>query len=223
MMNADQLRETYNRYFSTETNKWSSTSQRETQKIARTIFSWLKRYGFTKTKPTLLDVGCGTGYFTQAFSSQGIGAVGLDYSEVALEKARTLFMSVSFIQMNGFEPQLNNQFDIIFCRGFSGFNTHDLNFVSGWVNRYIPSLNPGGYFILGYSTDFSGTEKQGETVNHSKEELSRLCELVQADFVGMKMFSYLGWISVIKRWLYSTLLGKQQKVYFYLFFRRSGI
>lgn len=221
MMNADQLRDTYNRYFSSETNKWSSTNQKETQKITRTIFSWLKSYGFSRAKPTLLDVGCGTGFFTQAFSLQGWKVTGLDYSEVALQKAKTLFPGVSFIQMNGFEPVLNGQFDIIFCRGFSGFNTHDLDFVSSWVNRYIPYLNPGGYFILGYSSDFSGNEKQGETVNHSKEELKRLTERVQADFVGMKRYSYLGWISIAKRWLYSTLLHKQQKVYFYLFYRRS--
>src|SRR5688572_163523 len=110
MMNADQLRETYNRYFSSETNRWSSTNQQETRKITRTIFSWLKHYGFSNAKPTLLDVGCGTGFFTHAFSQQGLEVTGLDYSEVALHKAKVLFPGVSFIQMNGFEPQLSRQF-----------------------------------------------------------------------------------------------------------------
>lgn len=221
-MNADQLRETYNRYFSGDTNKWSSTNQRETHKIAQTILSWLKEYGFSKSGATLLDVGCGTGFFTKAFSNLNIKSTGLDYSEVALQKAKDLFQNVPFIQMNGFEPHLDSQFDIIFCRGFSGFNTHDLGFVSGWVNRYLPYLSENGYFILGYSSDFTGKEKQGETVNHSKDELKRLAEQVEADLMGIKEFSYLGIISVLKRWVYSNVFGKQQKVYFYLFFRRRG-
>lgn len=221
MMNADQLRETYNRYFSSETNKWSSTNHKETRKIALTVLSWLRQIGFTKADSTLLDVGCGTGYFTKAFASLNLKCTGLDYSEVALQKAKELFPDIPFIQMNGFEPHLDKQFDVIFCRGFSGFNTHDLAFVSQWVNRYVQSLTANGYFILGYSSDFSGKEKPGETVNHARNELLLLAKLINAEFVVLKEFSYLGWISVAKRFIFSRILRKQQKVYFYLFFRRN--
>lgn len=220
-MNADQLRSTYNRYFSSEINRWSSTNHQETKKIALTILSWLKQFGFTPSfNSSLLDVGCGTGFFTKAFADINLKSTGLDYSDVALQKAQTLFPDLVFIQMNGFEPTLNSNYDIIFCRGFSGFNTHDLSFVSNWINRYIPHLTQNGYFVLGYSSDFSGKEKEGETVNHSKEELNQLTQLVNADFIGMKEFSYLGVVSLIKRWVFSTILGKQQKVYFYLFFKK---
>ena len=219
MMNAEQLRETYNEYFSRKTNRWSSTNPRETSKIADNILKWLKQFGLSKEALILLDVGCGTGFFTKAFRDLNINSIGLDYSEVAIQKAQKLFSDISFIQMNGFDPKLNRQFDLIFCRGFSGFNTHDLNFVASWVNRYVPYLTKGGYFILGYSSDFSGKEMEGETVNHSKSELIALTGKVNADFLGMKVFSYLGWISIVKRWIYSTILGRPQKAYFYLFFK----
>jgi SAM-dependent methyltransferase len=221
-MNAEQLRETYNRYFSSDTNRWSSTNHREALKVSKATLRWLSSYGFKKSKPALLDVGCGTGFFTNAFQELGVQATGLDYSEVALQKSRNLFNDVPFIQMNGFEPQLSSSYDIIFCRGFSGFNTHDLNFVRGWVNKYIPHLTPGGFFILGFRSDFSGKEKSGETVNHSRAELKALVDQIEADFIGMREFSYFGWISILKRWVYKRVLGKQQKIYFSLFFRKPA-
>jgi SAM-dependent methyltransferase len=221
MMNADQLRETYNRYFSNSSNKWSSTNQRETLKIAQTVLIWLRELGLKESDISLLDVGCGTGYFTQAFSRLGLKPIGLDYSDVALKKASETFPDIAFIQMNGFEPQLDSMFDIIFCRGFSGTNTHDLDFIANWMNRYIPYLNPGGFFVLGYSSDFSGKELEGETVNHSLQELNLLSTKIQVTYKGLKVFSYLGMISVIKRWFFSRLLNRQQKVYYYLFFTKE--
>lgn len=216
-MNPDQLRETYNKYFSSQENKWSSTNPVLTMRVAKQVLKWSKELGLTRKNLTLLDVGCGTGYFTNAFTDLGLKSTGLDYSDIAIAKASKAFPNSQFIHMNGFEPNLHDQYDIIFCRGFSGANTHDLDFIAGWVNRYVKFLSKDGFFVLAYSTDFSGVEKSGETVNHSRDELNELMKKINAKYKGLKIFSYLNWISKLKRWVYAVLLNRQQKVYYYLF------
>lgn len=220
-MNAENLRETYNRYFSSPSNTWSSTDIRKTQKVADQTISWLVKFGHRKGQGKMLDVGCANGYYTEAFRKRGYQAHGLDYSEVALEHARQKFPLCEFIQMNGFEPQLKVNYDLIFCRGFSGVNTHDLSFISGWINKYLTHLSPNGFFVLGYSSDFSGREKKSETVNHSREELDHLVKMIEGKYCDLLIFHYFGIVSQIKKQLMSLILKKKAKEYFYLIIQKK--
>jgi len=212
-MDAEKLRSTYNVYFSGDKNKWSSTNLAKTLKVCRQTLQWLKNVGFNKSNPRLLDVGCATGFYSESFRQLGADVTGLDYSEVAIQQAQKNFPECRFVQMNGFEPVFNEKFDIIFCRGFSGVNTHDLDFIASWINKYLVYLNKGGFFILSYSSDFTGTEKEGEIANHSKKELSSLVEKINGKNKGLRIFYYFGIISKIKR-RFDKLLGKVVKDYY---------
>jgi len=220
-MDAEHLRETYNKYFTEGGPSWSSADLKKTRKVVRRTLSWLRGYGLKKNKLNVLDVGCATGFYTEAFRQLGNQALGLDYSEIALEKAKTSFPECRFIQMNGFEPFFKETFDVIFCRGFSGANTHDIHFIAQWINRYMICLNPGGYFILSYSTNFSGKEKEGETVNLSLKELHDLASLILGTFCGIKLFHYFGPLSWFKKLLERKVLNKERKEYFSLFIRKA--
>lgn len=219
-MDAEKLRTTYNQYFQTSKSSWSSKDFTKTRKVARQTKQWLTEFGFMKKSVNFLDVGCATGYYTESFGRLGWNATGLDYSEVAVESARDEFPNCQFLQMNGFEPHFTNSFDVIFCRGFSGVNTHDLDFIATWINKYLPYLEKDGYFILSYSSNFSGIEKEGETVNHSKEELDQLVHRINAHYCGKQTFHYFGWLSQLKKWIERRLLGRNHKEYYYLFFKK---
>lgn len=221
MMDAENLRQTYNRYFSQEKNVWTSSDKKKTVKVARKTVQWIKQSGYTDVNGKFLDVGCATGFYTEAFRTLGFQSTGLDYSEEAVKQATKNFPNCNFIQMNGFDPKLSERYNLIFCRGFSGANTHDLDFIASWINKYINSLEPGGFFILGYSSDFSGKEKEGETVNMSQQELEALVSKVQATYSGLHIFYYFGWISKLKRIAEKTLLKKKVKDYYYVLFRRA--
>jgi SAM-dependent methyltransferase len=219
MMDAEKLRDTYDRYFSGDKNKWSSTDKRKTIKVAKATLGWARRLGFKKINPTLLDIGCATGFYTEAFRLEGCISTGLDYSTIAIEKAKAQFPACNFVQMNGFEPEFEQQFDLMFCRGFSGTNTHDLDFIASWINKYLKFLATGGFFILAYSSNFSGIEEPGTTVNHSKHELEVLSKKIEGDYRGLFIFYYFGWFSRTKRKI-EKLFKKDTRDYFYLFIQK---
>ena len=221
-MDPEKLRNKYNSYYSQIVNKWGSESMLKAERVVKTI---LKKVQFNsiqkKIGKTLLDVGCGTGYYTEAFRKKGFPATGLDYSEIAIKKAKNNFPQCKFVHMNGFEPKLDTKFDLIFCRGFSGANTHDLNYVSVWANKYIKLLNDNGVFIFSYSTNYSGKEKEGETVNWLNEEIREFFLMINAEKFHYFVFHYYGFISFLKKYIFRILFRSTRKDFFYLFFQKK--
>jgi SAM-dependent methyltransferase len=221
-MDAEQLRNTYNNYFSRKRNIWSSEDLKKTRKVARRTIQWLRGFGFSKTPFKLLDVGCATGFYTESFRQLGCDIVGLDYSEVALDKATDKFPHCKFVQMNGFDPHFNEKFDIVFCRGFSGANTHDLAFIAQWINRYMEFITTGGFFIFSYSSNFSGKEKEGEMVNLTMQEIEALTKRINGQYRGIRFFHYFGWISRLKKATEKKVLRKETRETFSVFIQKPS-
>jgi len=219
-MNAEELKIIYNQNFLKKSSNWSTSSSTRSLKIASHIKLYLKNWKRNSERGKLLDVGCATGFYSDAFQKIGFDVTGLDYSDVAVKLAKEKFPNCHFIQMNGFEPQFNSKFDVVFCKGFSGFNTHDLTFISTWANKYITLLNPGGFLVIGYSSSFTGKEKMNETVNHTKEELKSFQLLINAKYCGNSIFHYFGVISRMKKFLSRILLKSNKKIEYYLYFQK---
>ncbi|MFN7493234.1 MAG: class I SAM-dependent methyltransferase [Cyclobacteriaceae bacterium] len=220
MMNAEELKKIYNENFLSRSNRWSTSSNTRSLKIASHINAQIKILAKNCDLKKLLDVGCATGYYSDAFQKIGFEVTGLDYSDVAVKLAKEKFPRCHFVQMNGFEPEFTSKFDVIFCKGFSGFNTHDLNFISSWANQYISLLNPNGILVIGYSSNFSGQENLNETVNHTKKELVSLQGLIKAKYCGQSIFHYFGTISRIKKFVFRILLRSNKKIEYYLYFQK---
>ncbi|HUX59157.1 MAG TPA: class I SAM-dependent methyltransferase [Bacteroidales bacterium] len=195
MKDAAYLREVYNKRFKEPLNRWSSADLKSCRRIVSRNIKW------TKVRPdrtiNILDVGCATGYYTKAFFLEGFNAYGLDYSDVAISKASQLHPECHFIHMDGFNPQTDLRFDLIFCKGFSGCNTHVIKDVSEWSNKYIDLLQPGGKFILSYSTDFTGIEGDEETVNWTKDEIKEYASQINANYTGLNIYLRHGIFSKI--------------------------
>jgi SAM-dependent methyltransferase len=73
-----------------------------------------------KATQTLLDIGCGTGYFSDMANKQGIDVTGIDASKELIEQANKRNPEISFSigEMENL-PFLNNSFDVV-C-GFNSF------------------------------------------------------------------------------------------------------
>lgn len=218
MRDSETLRTLYNERFKNSNNKWGSENINYCIKIAKKVAKWIKLDKNKKYK--ILDVGCATGYYTKAFSLMGMDAYGLDYSDVAIDKAKQLHPECHFIHMDGFNPNFNEPFDIIFCKGFSGANTHDLEFVAQWVNKYVAVTSTGGYFVLSYQSNFSGYEKDDETVNWSRKEINHFATLVNAEYKGLFVNYSLGIISQCYA-LYLRFLGKRKKFNYFVIFKKE--
>ncbi|MCX6254821.1 MAG: class I SAM-dependent methyltransferase [Bacteroidia bacterium] len=219
MKDAEYLREIYNERFKEPLNKWTSEDLKNCTRISRQVIKWTKSRP-DKTKK-LLDVGCATGFYTKAFALAGFDSYGLDYSEVAISKASQLHPECHFIHMNGFNPEIDMKFDLIFCRGFSGCNTHIIQDVSEWSNKYIDLLLTGGKFVFSYSTDFTGTEGKEETVNWTKDEIGKYISQIRADFSGIYFYHRFGLFSRIYLILKKISSKKKIKENFYLIFTKE--
>jgi SAM-dependent methyltransferase len=219
MMDAEYLRREYNERFKSSALRWTSEDLAACGHLARRIIRWS---GLKVTKDLkMLDVGCAFGIYTKAFYLEGFEAYGLDYSDVAISRATELHPECRFIHADGFNPALEMKFDLVFCRAFSGANTHDLNFVAGWSNKYINLLNPGGKFVFSYSTDYSGKESDDETVNWTNKEIHDYISLIEAVCNGFMHYYRYYLVSFLFSKISDFLTGKKGKRYFYIIFTRS--
>ncbi|ENK1242708.1 class I SAM-dependent methyltransferase [Clostridium botulinum] len=128
-----------------------------------------------------LDIGCSEGHFSEAIRRKGFFVHGIDYSEVAIENARSRFRQCDFSIMDATNPIFNKEkFDFLFMRGLSlVINTHNLYFIKKIIDRYYNFTNDDGIFIFSSSTNFTGEETKAETVNLTLEEIRKLGEMVK--------------------------------------------
>jgi SAM-dependent methyltransferase len=106
---------------------------------------------------SVLDVGCGQGFFSYLFSKHGMKVHGIDLSETGVRTAENLYgqfgitFAVSDIQMATFPEQ----FDCIFVRSCSLYNTDDFPLRFDITDKLLKHLKPGGTFIFVYNSNFS--------------------------------------------------------------------
>ncbi len=106
----------------------------------------------------VLDVGCGQGLFSYLFWKYGMDVHGIDISEVGINSARELYgapgikFSVADIENAGFA----HQFDCVFVRSCSLYNTSTFPNDSAVTARLMGLVRPGGMLIFLYNSNLSG-------------------------------------------------------------------
>ena len=80
--------------------------------IGQQEFSILLKLFTPKAGQSLLDVGCGTGYFSQRFQQLGLQVTGLDPDSAMIEFAKTKESQIKYIEGNALAlPFADNSFD----------------------------------------------------------------------------------------------------------------
>ncbi len=80
--------------------------------IGQQEFSILLKLFTPKAGQSLLDVGCGTGYFSQRFQQSGLQVTGLDPDLAMIEFAKTKTSQVKYIEGDALDlPFADNSFD----------------------------------------------------------------------------------------------------------------
>lgn len=124
--------------------KWEET---------KTINGWSLRRGETiltflcalsLDHPKILDLGCGTGWFTAKLAHFG-RAIGIDLSEKAIAMAKSRYPHITFLAGNLFELSLPAEhFDVIVSQEVIAHVKDQVVYLD-WVASV---LKPGGYLIL---------------------------------------------------------------------------
>ena len=123
-----------------------------TARLAREMPFLTSRLGDPKGK-RVLDLACGTGRHSVAFTLEGAEVIGIDNSEIMLSRAKehatSNDVSPKFIlgKMKEFESKATSTYDLIICLGNSLALLDDLNVLETLLSSVYNSLNDDGVFI----------------------------------------------------------------------------
>lgn len=141
----------------------------------------------------LLDLGCGTGWYSYLFALQGVHICGVDLSEVGVRRAKNRNASGSFLVGDGFAlPFSIGAFNAVFLSGFSPFNAPDLSTLTELGYSVFSLLKPGGLLFFHKTTNLSGSG--GSRMNHTMHTFEQyFLELEVGPILGCFAVSPVSW------------------------------
>jgi SAM-dependent methyltransferase len=132
------------------------------------IKALVKKAGLKKGS-SVLDAGCGQGFFTSLFADLGFAAVGVDISAEGIRAAQRKYSSSRACYVVGDirTPDLARQFDCVFTRSCSLFNSEAFGELQEVTDAFLTHVRPGGIFIFDYYTKLSPREASPSWIYHS--------------------------------------------------------
>jgi SAM-dependent methyltransferase len=123
---------------------------------------------------SVLDVGCGQGFFSFLFSKHGMKVHGIDLSETGIRTARKLYgkSGITFSVGDAQALTLSEQFDCIFVRSCSLYNTEAFPIEKDVTRNFLRNLKNDGTFVFAYNTNFS-SKKSISWRYHSLDDVER--------------------------------------------------
>ncbi len=150
----------------------------------------------------ILDLGCGTGWYSHFMIDAGMNVTGLDFSPVGISKAKKLYgENANWIVGDVFNMPFKRgqEFDVIFCCDFSPFTlVDDFSQVNMLVQKIFEHLKKNGLFIFVWSSKLTGKREDDSviiefTTQQIKKMFSAYGEIVGDVFTTHKqLFPILG-------------------------------
>jgi 2-polyprenyl-3-methyl-5-hydroxy-6-metoxy-1,4-benzoquinol methylase len=106
---------------------------------------------------SVLDVGCGQGFFSYLLNQLGMRVQGIDISESGVRAARQAYGKCGIVfEVADIETaQLQKQFDCVFVRSCSLYNTATFPMSEAVTDKLLSHVKSNGTFIFLYNTNFS--------------------------------------------------------------------
>ena len=127
---------------------------------------------------SLLDVGCGDGFWSSLFHEAGLRTTGFDVSPGGIETARAKYPGPEFVVGNveGDDVLPGEAFDVVFARNLS----HFLRDIEGEATnrataRMMRWVRPGGLLLISQYSKRTGEEANG-TVSYRASDIARVLE-----------------------------------------------
>lgn len=122
----------------------------------RYISSLIRACGL-KQGASVLDVGCGQGFFSYLFKKHGMTVYGIDISEVGIRTAQSAYghLGISFAVADIETAIFPEQFDCVFVRGLSLYNKPDFPDNDEVTSNLIKYVRPSGVLMFLYYTNCS--------------------------------------------------------------------
>jgi SAM-dependent methyltransferase len=106
---------------------------------------------------SVLDVGCGQGFFSYLFRTRGMRVTGVDVSETGIRTAERLYgpHGITFTVADVRTARFPARFDCVFVRSCSLHNTGTFPADDATTRALLGHVKPGGAFIFAYNSNFS--------------------------------------------------------------------
>jgi SAM-dependent methyltransferase len=143
--------------------------------VERPFLEILSKKAGLRNGASILDAGCGQGFFTWLFADLGFKAVGVDISREGIATAQKEYGSsgASFEVGDINELPYSQSFDCVFARCFSLYNTSDFETNHGITNVLLNYVRPGGIFIFIYYTILNPRCRSTSWNYHSMKSIAR--------------------------------------------------
>ena len=96
---------------------------------------------------TVLDIGCGTGFWTEFYTSRGAVYTGVDIAETSVQRLRGRFPGATFLHADVSEADLPGTYDIVNVFDVLYHITDDARFDAA-LRRLAGAVKPGGLLLL---------------------------------------------------------------------------
>ena len=124
---------------------------------------------------SVLDVGCGQGFFSYLLQKCGMKVFGLDMSEVGIHLAKRTYGSfgIEFIVGDAKKLPFLQKFDCVFSRSLSLYNRDDFRLNCSVTDRLFESVKDNGFLIFLYNTNFSYSKKSISWRYHTLQDVKQ--------------------------------------------------
>lgn len=171
--------------------------------------------GYKQAVPAkILDVGCGTGYFTDCFAKLGFDATGVDISTETIRLAKRFYQKCKFVHGNILKKEVfekfDNNYDIILFREYFPFSRFNLLAAQVYLlDLFSTRLNDNGIIIIAHSRRHS--PNPGDYLGDiDRRKLLRSMPSAKGPFFYIRRLSLLTWIlsNPIIRNVFYGIVGK---------------
>ena len=145
------------------------------QGMYRPYLKALLRKAAVRIGSSVLDVGCGQGFFANLLRECGMTVTGIDISETGVEMANETYKrpGIEFIVGDINAISREKKFDCVFARSFSQYNVEDFAANRELTGRLMQCLKPDGVLMFLYNTKLRPTGEADDWRYHTIEEARR--------------------------------------------------
>lgn len=138
----------------------------------------MRRFGMQRGA-SLIDIGCGNGFYCKLFHERGLRVVGVDRSEKAIRYCRETYGdSCEWLCEDAFAVGREGCFDYAFCFWFMYFNGFDnLRDAAADASRLMRLLVPGGKLFFLWHSDLTAIRLPPARFSVMNYTLAQLREL----------------------------------------------
>jgi SAM-dependent methyltransferase len=124
-----------------------------------------------KPGDSLLDAGCGQGFFSWLFAECGMCVTGVDISVAGITAARRKYQcsDLAFEVGDVLNLPCKSAFDYVFVRSCSLYNSPDFETEHSITDQLLSYLRSGGTLIFDYYSKLNRRKKAEDWIYHSVE------------------------------------------------------